>query len=296
MKSQLDLNLRKVLSLLHKHRQLKPVAKELGKTESAVSKHLAKLREQLDDQLFVRGAHEYEPTEFTLQLLPEVEKGLTLIKEAIEKEEFDPASYDKPITVAIPSLAQYLIGKALMLDLFDTFPKASIHLTTWSDTSVDDLLDDKIDIGLQYFNPEMTKTVYQKHLGRYKAGIVTSKKYCSKTLEEKLAMPYVLMEMKGWQEKKAVIKIALAECGIEIEKVATVDNITCLFQLLEAKECATLFPAMEHLINQDEYCVEVLPQHLQLEHPPSVVANIKVVNQPNPLHKLLADKLKLHLF
>ncbi|MDN3685979.1 hypothetical protein QW180_30190 [Vibrio sinaloensis] len=69
-----------------------------------------------------------------------------------------------------------------------------------------------------------------------------------------------------------------------------------MFQLLEAKECATLFPAMEHLINQDEYCVEVLPQHLQLEHPPSVVANIKVVNQTNPLHKLLADKLKLHLF
>ncbi|MDN3685980.1 hypothetical protein QW180_30195 [Vibrio sinaloensis] len=47
-----------------------------------------------------------------------------MIKGAIEKEEFDPASYDKPITVAIPSLAQYLIGKALMLDLFDTFPKS----------------------------------------------------------------------------------------------------------------------------------------------------------------------------
>ncbi|MDN3685981.1 hypothetical protein QW180_30200 [Vibrio sinaloensis] len=75
MKSQLDLNLLKVLSLLHKHRQLKPVAKELGKKPKVrLVSTLQKLREQLDDQLFVRGAHEYEPTEFTLQLLPEVEK------------------------------------------------------------------------------------------------------------------------------------------------------------------------------------------------------------------------------
>ena len=59
MRPPLDLILLKVLVLIHKHRHLKPVAKELGKTESAVSKHLAKLREQLDDPLFVRGVHEF---------------------------------------------------------------------------------------------------------------------------------------------------------------------------------------------------------------------------------------------
>jgi len=296
MKSQLDLNLLKVLTLLDKHRQLKPVAKVLGKTESAVSKHLAKLREQLGDQLFVRGANEYEPTEFTLQLLPQVEQGLDLINGAVQKEDFDPATYDKPITIALPSLAQYLFGKSLMVDLFETFPNSFISITTWSDDSIEGLLDDKIDVGVQYFNPDLTKTIYQKHLGRYLGGIVCSKKYCSKTLEEKLAMPYIMMEMKGWQDKQAVTKLALKEQGIDIHKIGVVDNITCLFEMLEATESATLLPATKHLLEREDYCVSVLPEHLQLEHAPSVVANYKMVHHSNPLHVLLAKKLRQYLF
>tara|TARA_Y100001956_G_scaffold81730_2_gene100184 strand:+ start:3409 stop:4299 length:891 start_codon:yes stop_codon:yes gene_type:complete len=296
MKSQLDLNLLKVLSLLNKHRQLKPVAKAIGKTESAVSKHLSKLREQLGDPLFVRGAFEYEPTEFTIQLLPQVEKGLDLIADAVQKDEFDPKTYDKPITIALPSLGQYLVGKDLMVDLMQTFPQAFIHITTWSDASIQDVLDDKIDVGVQYFNPDMTKTIYQKHIGRYLGGIICSRQYCSKTLEEKLAMPYILMEMKGWQHSKAVTKHALEEHGIHINKVATVDNITCLFQLLEATESATLLPVTRHLEECEDYCVSELPQHLQLEHPPSVVANYKLVNQNSPLHQILVNKIKQHLF
>ncbi len=88
MNQALDLNLLKVLVLINKHRQLRPVAKALGKTESAVSKYLSKLRLQLDDQLFVRGAHHLEPTEFTLKLLPQISAGLDLLDNAIARQEF----------------------------------------------------------------------------------------------------------------------------------------------------------------------------------------------------------------
>ncbi|WCP68811.1 LysR family transcriptional regulator [Vibrio tubiashii] len=296
MKSQLDLNLLKVLPLLEKHRQLKPVAKELGKTESAVSKYLAKLREQLDDQLFVRGAFEFEPTEYTLNLLPKISKGLNLIDEAVQPADFNPITYDKPIVIALPSLAQYLIGKPLLLDLLETFPKAEIQITTWSDSSVEKIHEDGIDIGVQYFNDEQVKTIYQHHLGRYKGAIVCSDKYQDRTLEEKLSMPYVLMEMKGWQDKKAVIKRTLESNGIKINKVATVDNMTCLFETLNELDCATLLPAASHLKQRTDYNVTVLPEHLQLKQPLSTVANYKLVNHDNPLHKLLVQKLKQHLF
>ena len=296
MKSQLDLNLLKVLPLLEKHRQLKPVAKELGKTESAVSKYLAKLREQLGDQLFVRGAFEFEPTDYTLNLLPKISKGLNLIDEAVQPADFNPTTYDKPIVIALPSLAQYLIGQPLLLDLLETFPKAEIQITTWSDSSVEKIHEDGIDIGVQYFNDEQVKTIYQHHLGRYKGAIVCSDKYQHRTLDEKLAMPYVLMEMKGWQDKKAVIKRTLESNGIKINKVATVDNMTCLFETLNELDCATLLPAASHLKQRTDYNVTVLPEHLQLKQPLSTVANYKLVNHDNPLHKLLVQKLKQHLF
>ncbi|RTZ17245.1 LysR family transcriptional regulator [Vibrio aquaticus] len=296
MKSQLDLNLLKVLPLLNKHRQLKPVAKELGKTESAVSKHLAKLREQLGDPLFVRGAHEFEPTEYTEKLLPKITSGLNLISEAVQHEDFDPTQYDKPITLALPSLAQYLMGKELLLELLETFPKSQIHITTWNDTSVSSLLDDHIDVGVQYFNDEQSKTIYQQHIGRYYSAIVCDQKYSNRSVEEKLNMPYVLLEMKGWQEQKAVAKKALESNGVHINKIATVDNITCLFDVLKELECATLFPHTRHLTARTSLDVTLLPEHLQLDHPPAVVVNYKLVNHGNPLHTMLAEILKRRLF
>ncbi|MFM2586962.1 LysR family transcriptional regulator [Vibrio sp. TBV020] len=298
MKSQLDLNLLKVLPLLNKHRQLKPVAKELGKTESAVSKHLAKLREQLGDQLFVRGAFEFEPTEYTVKLLPKISSGLNLIGEAIQHEEFDPAIYSKRITIALPSLAQYLVGKDLLLDLMATFPNAEINITTWSDISINGILDDNIDLGIQYFNEELTKTIYQHHLGKYKASIVCSKQYAGRTLQEKLSMPYIMMEMKGWRDKTAVARRALQANNIEVKTIATVDNITCLFGVLDQIECATLLPDIRHVLDskEAEYEVTVLPDELQLDYTPSVVANYKLVNHGNPLHNMLVELLKRHLF
>ncbi|KGY13929.1 transcriptional regulator [Vibrio tubiashii] len=295
MKSQLDLNLLKVIPLLVKHRQLRPVAKELGKTESAISKHLAKLREQLGDQLFVRSTFEFEPTEFTLSLLPKVTQGLELIDEAVQPIEFDPASYEKPIVIALPSLYQYLVGKKLLIDLIEMFPKAQVHITTWSDSSVQDIHEETLDIGIQYFNPELSKTIYQQHLGKLEGAVICADGYGQRTLEDKLKMRFVLMEMKGWQDKKAVIKRALEAHGMSINKIATVDNITCLFEVLNELECATLLPASHHLEAMPGYTIEILPKHLQPEHPMSVVANYKLVNHDNPLHRLLADKLKQHL-
>ncbi|TMX35841.1 LysR family transcriptional regulator [Vibrio sp. Hep-1b-8] len=296
MKSQLDLNLLKVLPLLDKHRQLKPVAKELGKTESAVSKYLAKLREQLGDPLFVRGAFEFEPTEYTTNLLPKITAGLDMIDEAVQREEFNPALYDKSISIALPSLGQSLVGKALLLELMEIFPKAKINITTWNETSITDILDERLDIGVQYFNEELTKTIFQHHLGKYKGAIICAKPYADRSLEEKLRMPYIMMELKGWQDTKAVTNKALEEQGIEINTFATVDNITCLFDVLECTECATLLPYTNHTQLHEKYCVTALPDHLQMKHPPSVVANYKLVNHGNPLHQLLASKVKQHLF
>lgn len=296
MKSQLDLNLLKVLTLLDKHRQLKPVAKELGKTESAVSKYFAKLREQLGDPLFVRGAHEYEPTDYALQLLPVVRQGLDLIDGAVRKEDFDPQTYDEPIYIALPSVVQFLIGSDLLIDLITTFPNAEINITSWGDNSVQDIFEGNIDLGVQYFNPEVNKVIYQCHLGKCEGAILCSSKYAERTIEEKLKMPVVIMEMKGWQEKKAAIKLALENNGYEVKKLATVDNITCLFELLNKLECTTFMPLVKSLEKRTDINVTVLPQCLELEQLPSVVAYLKLVNQSSPLHQLLISKIKQHLF
>ncbi len=76
MNKDLDLNLLKILVLLERHRQLKPVAKALGKSEASISKYLTRLRTQLEDELFIRHAHHFEPTDYLKRKLPEITDAL----------------------------------------------------------------------------------------------------------------------------------------------------------------------------------------------------------------------------
>ncbi|MGY3571742.1 LysR family transcriptional regulator [Vibrio paucivorans] len=294
MKSQLDLNLLIVLILLDKHRQLKPVAKVLGKTESAVSKHLSKLREQLGDPLFVRGAHEFEPTDFTLELLPKISSGLEMINTAVVQDEFDPKTYQKDIVIALPSLGQYLVGDTLLMDLMETFPNAVVKITTWSHSSVGDILANDVDVGVQYFNEEQTKAVYQHHIGKFRPAIVVSDQCEETSFDELLKMPFVLMEMKGWVDNKPIAKRLLESKGLKINKRAVVDNITCLLKVIREINGATLLPQIDKPF--DGYrCVE-LPAELDFDELPVVVANYKLANRDNPLHRLLIKKIKQHIF
>ena len=109
----LDLNLLKILVLLERHRQLKPVAKALGKSEASISKYLTRLRTQLEDELFIRHAHHFEPTDYLKRKLPEITDALDQLESCLVRREFDPLSYDKSITICLPQSAQQSFGDLL---------------------------------------------------------------------------------------------------------------------------------------------------------------------------------------
>ncbi|KJY84665.1 transcriptional regulator [Vibrio galatheae] len=296
MRSDLDLNLLQVILLLARHKQLKAVAQELDKTESAISKNLSKLREQLGDPLFVRGSHELEPTSFTLRILPGIERGLEVIKQSIEGTEFDPVCYDKPIKLAIPSVVQYLIGKSLLIDLLSTFPNATIEFMNWNDSSAKLISEGTVEMGVQYFNEDLSKSLFQQTLGQCKASIVCAKRYSHRTLEQLFAMPFVMMEVKGWRHSQAAISVQLEKYGIQVDKIVTVDEMSCLFEMLEELEYAAFLPNLASLSQREYLSVKDIPSEMMGEGLPNVVSVSRLTHRNSPLHKLLYEKLKQHLF
>ncbi len=294
MNQPLDLNLLKVLVLIDKHRQLKPVARALGKTESAVSKYLSKLRLQLDDQLFVRGAHHLEPTEFTQQLLPQICAGLELLDGAIARQEFVPELYDKSIQIALPGFVEHLIGVQVMSDLWAILPKAKVHITAWNDLTTERILDNRIDIGLHYLNPDQTKSIYQHRLGQVRGAIVTSEQCREQSFEQLIKKPFVLMEMKGWHQSQAVIKTSLEEQGFEIDSRGTVDSVQALFEIIKRHDYATFLPDLN--ISSGGLRYNPIPDRVFERGLPPVVANYKALNIGSPLHAIVYQVLKRALF
>lgn len=99
----LDLNLLRVFDILMEVRSVTRAADRLGLTQSAVSHALGRLREQLNDPLFVRSRNGLRPTQRANEIATAVREGLTLLRDAISEQEFDPAISNHSFTISASS-------------------------------------------------------------------------------------------------------------------------------------------------------------------------------------------------
>lgn len=293
MDLKLDLNLLKVLVLLNEHRQLKPVAKALGKTESAVSKYLARLRLQLNDPLFVRGPKEFEPTDYMTNLIPVFSSSLDAIHTAVVNGKFDPKEYQRDIVLALPSVVQYWVGEPLLTDLMDTFPKAKISMVSWDKYSKNELLENRIDIGAHYFNPELPKSIYQHELGHFMPQIVVSDKLDVKDVESALKLPFIMLATKGTSYYGALSSAVLQRHGVDIDIKGIVDNVTCLLSTVKTKKCASVLHSFGNSL--DGLKIIPFPKGVESNEFPKSVAFYRTVNRDHPLQKILLEHLQRYI-
>jgi len=99
--SRIDLNLLVALQVLIQEKNVTRAAERLFVTQPAMSKTLNRLRNLLDDELFVRSSHGLIPTPKTLELEKPVDKILGELTDLmVTKAEFDPTNSSATISVA----------------------------------------------------------------------------------------------------------------------------------------------------------------------------------------------------
>lgn len=126
MLPSVDLNLLRILEALLDEQSVTGAARRLGVTQSAVSHALARLREQLDDALFVRTTRGMSPTPRAEELREPLRRGLAALREAVDGRMFEPASATRTFTIAmtdqlgitiLPTLSVNLAARAPSVDL-----------------------------------------------------------------------------------------------------------------------------------------------------------------------------------
>ncbi|AMG00655.1 LysR family transcriptional regulator [Vibrio harveyi] len=289
MNKDLDLNLLKILVLLERHRQLKPVAKALGKSEASISKYLTRLRTQLEDELFIRHAHHFEPTDYLKRKLPEITDALGQLESCLVRREFDPLSYEKSISICLPQSAQQSFGDLLLIDLMELFPNAYINVESSTDNTIDDILVDKVDMQLHYFNEEYPKTIHQQFIGYAPAVIVVPEELGINDLETACKLDFILLELAGWKDREQVTKRALEQSGININRVATIGNITSLLKVIRSKAAATIL--LEYQKPIEGYTFIPVPESFYPQGRPKVVIQMKQSHRYNSMHQLLTDAI-----
>src|SRR5438128_10605513 len=109
-----DLNLLVVFDVLTTERSVTRAAERLGRTQSAVSHSLSRLRDQFGDPLLIKGGVRMQPTAIALELIEQARPMLRGLQRVLSpRYVFDPKTSQRVFRVAAPDFMLTLFAELL---------------------------------------------------------------------------------------------------------------------------------------------------------------------------------------
>lgn len=133
-----DLNLLPIFVALMEERSVTRAAERIGMTQPALSNALARLRDMLQDQLFIRERYGIQPTSIALELAPVIAEALARLDDAVlGQQEFDPAKAERLLTIAPNGYVEFVLVPPLVARLQDVAPGIKLRLTPYGNDLVE---------------------------------------------------------------------------------------------------------------------------------------------------------------
>jgi DNA-binding transcriptional LysR family regulator len=126
--NRLDLNLLRVFDAIFQTRSVTIAASNLHLTQPAVSKQLNRLREVLEDPLFVRTTDGMAPTPRAEAIAGPIRKALSEVRNTIERQMgFEPAASDRTFRIFMSDLGQMVLLPRVLELISREAPSVNIH-------------------------------------------------------------------------------------------------------------------------------------------------------------------------
>ncbi|MGF1697190.1 LysR family transcriptional regulator [Vibrio lamellibrachiae] len=161
----LDLNLLKTLLVLLQEKNTNRTAERLNTSQPAVSRNLAKLRDQLGDPLFIRQSRGLKLTpkgEELAERLPKVFEDLT---EALSGEEFLPEKQVGVIKIAMNGFLIETHGYQICEAITQSAPNVTVELLSYSAKTGAELINGELDFAVSYYPLDVSKELRQVPIG-----------------------------------------------------------------------------------------------------------------------------------
>src|ERR1700722_3594218 len=201
-----DLNLFRVFDTVMQQRSVSRAAKALSVTPSAISHSLSRLREAIDDELFVPGVSGMQPTPRAIELASDIRSGLQNFHAALMAKPFAPARAIRTFRIAASDHVAILVLPRLIQRLAETAPNIDLRIFPLSRLdAVRQLEGDRLDLLIGWLGG-LPDTVHRSSLYREQEAMVvrvghplTKGKISKRKLFE---FPHVVVEMTGTEENE----------------------------------------------------------------------------------------------
>ncbi|MNG61115.1 HTH-type transcriptional regulator LeuO [compost metagenome] len=161
-----DLNLLVVFDAIFRQRSVGLAGQMLGISQPAVSHALARLRQLFDDPMFVRINNEMRPTDRASELMPSVERVLSMIRDdVLQPVGFDPAANRRTLTLCMPDIGEQYFLPPLINHLAQVAPGMAVVSHELAPAQLEEALESgRVDLAIGYF-PDLRRAVfYQQRL------------------------------------------------------------------------------------------------------------------------------------
>ena len=240
----LDLNLLIVFNELFKCGSVSSVASSINLTQPAVSNALRRLREALDDELFVKTSRGMVPTPLALQLAEPVAFALSTIQSALDQNSnFDLSTTTRTFNVAMSDIGEIYFIPILIKHLSEIAP--NIRIRTFR-TSGEDLKrkmeEGRIDLAVGLL-PDLKSGFFQRRLFEQKYVCLRGADQAygeSLTLNEFLAAEHVAIDAIGTGHSE--IEAILNRMGYSRRIVMHVPHFVAVGHILAASRLVATVP------------------------------------------------------
>lgn len=152
---RLDLNLLVVLEAIHAEGSLTQAARRLSLSQPAISHALGRLREALDDPLFLRQGNRMVPTPRTQRLIAPLHAALGLIAEGIQEgARFDAARSQQEFRLGMRDIFESTALPGLLTRLREEAPGVRLASVRTDRRELEnDLVDGQLDVAMDVLLP-----------------------------------------------------------------------------------------------------------------------------------------------
>lgn len=155
----LDLNLLIVFEAVYSSGNISQAAKSLGMSQPTISNALGRLRDTLDDPLFVRAGRGVQPTPKAVTMIGPIREALQMIEGGVSGDEgFDPATSSRHFRVVIMDPLEPIILPPILQQL-QAHKSVTIENLGFATTTINDSLNDgSLDLVIANFMAESQDT------------------------------------------------------------------------------------------------------------------------------------------
>jgi len=234
-----------VLTCLYREKTLKRCARILGKTPSAISKTLSKLRELYQDPLFITSVTGTEPTPRLLGMIDELITIQTALENSLTNSKaFDPNGYSDEIILSCSMGLMERFGTEIFTTLSTLAPNAHIQLHTWTGETQQQLESSQITAAIHILSEEKPQLIYQKTLLRDEMVLAVKSDHPAQNITEALSYPAIILKTSGWNDRRYHFLEKLKASGIQVNRAATVDQLSLGLKLIKQSDMSMFIPKM----------------------------------------------------